>query len=186
MCPDRQTAHQAERTIMENQKSNRTRKIYLPHTKQWIEVTEKQYSTYYRDIWATRKRAQAHHQCMCPKSEQWLCDGDCLICPFHAAGDCLSLDYTITDEEGNEKSWLDDLTDDVPSIQSILEDRELLNALYKQLEALDPDGRLICELIMQGCTERAAAAKLGLSRNTFTYRRDKLLAALREALRDYI
>ena len=93
--------------------------------------------------------------------------------------------YTITDEDGNEKSWLDDLTDDAPSIQSILEDRELLNALYKQLEALDPDGRLICELIMQGCPERAAAAKLGLSRNTFTYRRDKLLAALREALRDY-
>jgi hypothetical protein len=39
---------------------------------------------------------------------------------------------------------------------------------------------------MQGCPERTAAAKLGLSRNTYTYRRDKLLTLLREALRDYI
>jgi FixJ family two-component response regulator len=54
------------------------------------------------------------------------------------------------------------------------------------LEELDPNGRLICELIMQGCPERTAAEKLGLSRNTYVYRRDKLLTLLREALRDYI
>lgn len=169
-----------------NQEPTRDYKVYIPRLKQWVEVSEAQYRAYYRDIWATRKRAQKHHQCMCPKSKQWLCDGDCLACQFHAAGDNLSLDYTVTDEDGNEKSWLDDLADDRPSIQSVLEDRDLLSALHDRLEELDPNGRLICELIMQGCPERTAAEKLGLSRNTYVYRRDKLLTLLREALRDYI
>jgi len=111
---------------------------------------------------------------------------DCCTCRFHKGGDELSLDYTVTDEDGNEKSWLDDLADDRPSIQSVLEDRDLLSALHDRLEELDPNGRLICELIMQGCPERTAAEKLGLSRNTYVYRRDKLLTLLREALRDYI
>lgn len=171
---------------MENQKSNRTRKIYLPHTKQWIEVTEEQYSAYYRDIWATRKRAQAHHQCMCPKSKQWMCDGDCLICPFHAAGDSLSLDYTITDEEGNEKSWLDDLQDDAPSVQSVLEDRELLDTLLYKLDELDPEGRRICKLVMEGRSERDCGKEMGMARNTFVYKRNKLFATLADYLKNFI
>lgn len=52
----------------ENQKSTREYKVYIHRLKTWVEVTEEQYYAYYRDIWATRKRAQAHGQCMCPKS----------------------------------------------------------------------------------------------------------------------
>ena len=170
----------------DNQSQSKEYRIYLKDLHQWVPVSKTDFDNYYRNINTYRRRQQEHGRCVCPASKRYLCDMDCCSCRFHSGGDELSLDYTVTDEDGNEKSWLDDLTDDAPSIQSILEDRELLNALYKQLEALDPDGRLICELIMQGCPERAAAAKLGLSRNTFTYRRDKLLAALREALRDYI
>lgn len=66
----------------ENQKSTREYKVYIHRLKTWVEVTEEQYYAYYRDIWATRKRAQAHGQCMCPKSKTWMCDGDCLGCEF--------------------------------------------------------------------------------------------------------
>ena len=96
----------------ENQKSTREYKVYIHRLKTWVEVTEEQYYAYYRDIWATRKRTQAHGQCMCPKSKTWMCDGDCLACEFRAAGDNLSLDYTVEDGEGNQKSWADDLQDD--------------------------------------------------------------------------
>ena len=171
---------------MENQKSNYNRKVYLKDLHQWVPVSKTDFDNYYRDINTYRRRQQEHGRCVCPASKRYLCDMDCCSCRFHSGGDELSLDYTVADDDGNEMSWLDDLADDAPSIQSILEDRELLNALYKQLEKLDPDGRHICELIMRGCTERAAAAELGLSRNTYTYRRDKLLALLREALRNYI
>lgn len=47
----------------ENQKSPREYKVYIHRLKTWVEVTEEQYYTYYRDIWATHKRAQAHGQC---------------------------------------------------------------------------------------------------------------------------
>lgn len=72
-----------------NQKSTREYKVYIHRFKTWVEVTEEQYYTYYRDIWATRKRTQAHGQCMCPKSKTWMCDGNCLACEFRAAGDNL-------------------------------------------------------------------------------------------------
>ena len=170
----------------DNQNQTNERKIYLKDLHQWVPVSKTDFDNYYRDINAYRRRQQEHGRCVCPASKRYLCDMDCGCCLFHKGGDELSLDYTVSDEEGNEKSWLDDLPDDAPSIQSVLEDRDLLNALHERLDELDPDGRRICELIMQGCPERAAAEKLGLSRNTYTYRRDKLLVLLREALRDYI
>ena len=169
-----------------NDNESTERKIYLKDLHQWVPVSKTDFDNYYRDVNAYRRRQQEHGRCVCPASKRYLCDMDCCTCRFHKGGDELSLDYTVTDEDGNEKSWLEDLPDDAPSIQSVLEDRDLLNALHERLDELDPDGRRICELIMQGCPERAAAEKLGLSRNTYTYRRGKLLALLREALRDYI
>ena len=58
--------------------------------------------------------------------------------------------------------------------------------LYQKLQELDPEGRRICELIMEGKSERDIASALGVSRNTYTYRRDKLLRILREQLGMYI
>lgn len=169
----------------ETQVKSRIYKIYLKDLHQWVPVNKTEYDDYYRDINSYRRRQQEHGRCVCPASKRYLCDMDCWTCRFRKAGDELSFDSDFTDEDGNKKSWLDDLADDAPSAQSVLEDRELLNALLCSLDELDSDGRRICELLMQGCPERAAAAMFGLSRNTFTYRRDKLLAALREALRDF-
>lgn len=67
-----------------------------------------------------------------------------------------------------------------------MEDRELLCALYQKLQELDPEVRRICELIMEGKSERDIASTQGISRNTYTYRRDKLLRILREQLGMYI
>ena len=55
-----------------------------------------------------------------------------------------------------------------------------------KLNELDPEGRLICQLIMQGKSGRDCGKEMGLSRNTFVYRRDKLLHKLRSELEDYI
>lgn len=172
--------------INDNQNTNREYKVYIHSTKDWVTVTEDVYRAYYRDIWATRNRAQSHGQCMCPESKTWLCNGDCLACEFRAAGDNLSLDYTIEDDEGNEKSWLEDLRDDGPDVQTITEERDLMNALHQMLKELDPDSRRICELIMTGKSERDIASELGISRNTYTYRRDKVLRILRDQLATYL
>lgn len=160
--------------------------IYIKATHQWVCVSKTDFDNYYRDINAYRRKQQEHGRCICPANKRYLCDMDCYTCPYRKGGDTLSLDYTVTDGEGNEKSWLDDLPDDGPCAIDIIEDHELLDALYQRLCELDQEGKHICNLIKQGCSEREAAAKLGLSRNTYVYRRDKLLAALAEYLKDFI
>ena len=160
--------------------------IYLKDLHQWVPVSKTDYDNYYRDINAYRRRQQEHGRCVCPASKRYLCDMDCYTCRFSKAGDELSLDYTVTDDAGKKKSWLDDLADDEPNADSILEESELLEALIRKLDELNPDGRRICEMIMQGRTERDSGKELGIARNTFVYKRDKLLAELANYLKDYI
>ena len=121
-----------------NDNESTERKIYLKDLHQWVPVSKTDFDNYYRDVNAYRRRQQEHGRCVCPASKRYLCDMDCCTCRFHKGGDELSLDYTVTDEDGNEKSWLEDLPDDRPSIQSVLEDRDLLSALHDRLEELDP------------------------------------------------
>ena len=161
-------------------------RIYIKESKSWVDVNKEFYTNYYRDINAYRKRQQEHGRCVCPASKRYLCDMDCLICPYAKASDQLSLDNTVSDSDGNEKSWLDDMPDESAAIAEVLEDAELLRALYAKLNELDPEGRLICQLVMQGKSERDCSKEMGLSRNTFVYRRDKLFKKLRSELKDYI
>ena len=171
----------------DNQNQLTERAIYLKDLHQWVLVSKTDYDNYHRDINAYRRRQQEHGRCVCPASKRYLCNMDCWTCRFHKAGDELSLDYTVTDEDGNEKSWLDDLQDDTPDTQSIIEDRELLKALYQKLQELDPDGRRICELLLQEKSEREIAAIMGISQqSTINYKKHKAFNTLRELLRDYI
>ena len=128
-------------------------RIYIKESKSWVDVNKEFYTNYYRDINAYRKRQQEHGRCVCPASKRYLCDMDCMTCPYVKAGDQLSLDNTVSDGEGNEKSWLDDMPDESAAIAELMEDAELLRALYAKLNELDPEGRLICQLIMDGEVE---------------------------------
>ena len=171
----------------ENQNQSAERAIYLKDLHQWVPVSKVEYNNYYRDINAYRRRQQEHGRCVCPASKRYLCDMDCCNCRFRKAGDELSLDYIINDEDGNEKSWLDDLPDDGPSAQSILEERELLDALMSKLDELEPDGRRICELLLQEKSEREIASIMGISQqSTINYKKKKAFEMLRVLLRDYI
>ena len=171
----------------ENQNQSAERAIYLKDLHQWVPVSKVEYNNYYRDINAYRRRQQEHGRCVCPASKRYLCDMDCCNCRFRKAGDELSLDYIINDEDGNEKSWLDDLPDDGPSAQSILEERELLDALMSKLDELEPDGRRICELLLQEKSEREIASIMGISQqSTINYKKRKAFELLRVLLSDYI
>lgn len=160
-------------TNQANQSQTRIYKIYLPREKQWVEVTKTQYYAYYRDIWATRKHAQEHHQCMCPKNKHWLCDGDCLICPFHAPGDSLSLDLTYQNSEGEEFSMLDKLADPTASIEDVVTDQIVLDMLFQRLAEIMPEARPIGDLRMAGMSDAEIADKIGIPRTTFLSRLKK-------------
>ena len=85
--------------------------IYLRSTHERIPCTEQEFHEYYRDIDTFRKKQQRHGRCVCPAAKRLDCDMDCVTCPFSRAGDTLSLDYTATNDKGDEKSWLDDMPD---------------------------------------------------------------------------
>lgn len=138
-----------------------------------MDVNKEFYTNYSREINAYRKLQQEHSRCVSPASKRYLCDMDCLTCPYAKAGDQLSLDNTVNDGDGKEKSWLDDVLNESAAIAEILEDAEPLHALYAKLNELDLEGRLICQFIMQGKSERDCGKEMGLSRNTFVYLRDK-------------
>ena len=160
-------------TNNDNQNENRSYKVYLPRLKQWVEVTKEQYYGYYRDIWATRDRAQNHGQCQCPKSKTWTCDGDCLVCPYRSAGDVHSLDYTIENENGDETTMLDKLTDTAPSVEEVVMDKLVLEQLFDRLSEIMPEARRIGELRLAGLTDTEIAGVIGISRTTFLSRLKK-------------
>ena len=162
---------------------NKDKQYFIPVDGELIEVTEEVYRAYYQPIWHTRYHAQKNGEYRCTKAQLWKCDGICPGCPYYAAGKKVSIDTPIGAED-DDLTLGDTLTDEAPSPESIAADRELLQALYAELERLDPDGKRICQLIMAGMSEREIAAAMGRRQSTVNYQKRKVLAALREALED--
>ena len=148
-------------------------RIYLKATRQWVEVSEEYYRDHTRYYDAFRKRHQSHGQCVCPKNKFWLCDGDCYNCEFRRAGDMLSLDYTVENEEGDTCSPLDELADPNPSIEDIICDKAELDQLFARLNELMPEAIKIGELRQEGLTDEAIAEIIGIKRTTFLSRLKK-------------
>lgn len=161
------------------------RKIYIRNTKQWVPVTEEVYLEYYRPIWRLQKDAQKNGQCMCPKSKLWLCDGDCATCEYRAAGNTTSLDAPLENGDGDEFSLVDTLEDPNAAFADVIVDRLLLERLIDELTEQYPEGKRICELIMEGQSERQAANVLNMTRSTFKRRwlmiKDELAQRLKNA-----
>ena len=71
--------------------------------------------------------------------------------------------------------------------QDTPEDKELLAALHAKLLEIDPDGRRICELLMEGKTERDIASVMGFaSQSSVSHRKRKAFDQLRTLLHEYI
>ena len=151
-------------------KDNQSKRIYLKATRQWVEVSEEYYRDHTRYHDALRKRQQSHGQCVCPKNKFWLCDGDCLTCEFRRAGDMLSLDYTVENEDGDACSPLDNLADPAPSIEEIICDKAELDQLFARLNELMPEAVEIGRLRQDGLSDEAIAEIIGIKRTTFLSR----------------
>ena len=113
--------------------------IYIRSTKESIPVSKEEFDAYYHDINIYRIRQQRHGRCVCPASKRLTCDMDCLTCPFHRMGDMRSLDYTETDDEGNETAWVDEIPDDSPLLEDIIIEASEMKTLYARLTELMPE-----------------------------------------------
>lgn len=135
-----------------------------------------------RKISRKRKKLQRSGECFCPKKYLWKCDGDCDRCRWHVKDDSLILDAPCSEDACI--SLADTIVADAPLPEEVIEDKALLDALYRELAALDSKGRRTCELLSQ-MSEREAAEAMGLSRSSFKRYWAKLKVLLAERLGDY-
>lgn len=160
--------------------------IYLKAEKRWVSVSEEFHKAYFREIDLFRRKQIRRGFCKCPGSKWWLCDMDCGSCEFQCANSrYISIDAEVG--EGDDAcAIINTIPDDSVDIEEAMMLAELFTALHEELEKLDPDGKRICELIMQDKTEREIAAEMGLRQSTVNYKKNKAFSVLREALKDFI
>ena len=158
-------------------------RFFIPVDGNPIEVSEEIYRAYYQPIWNARYHAQKNGECRCTKGQLLKCDGICPGCRFYAANKQVSIDTPIGSED-DELTLGDMLADEAPTSDSILMDKELLEALYDELNRLDPEGRRICDLMMYH-SERESADIMGMARSTFKRHWAKIKSELQDKLKDY-
>ncbi len=152
---------------------------YISIDEQEIPVIEEVYRAYMRPAWAEHKRKDREKRCAISngRGSTKRCTEDCSKCNKQRTGSVLSLDKFT--EDGFEVSEPIDLAE-------LVADKLLLEELYHALEELAPDNRRIMELFSIGLTEREIAADIGLSQKAINKRKTKLIAQLRERLKDFV
>lgn len=152
------------------QNNEKKRVIHL--NDELIPVTEEIFQEWYRPIWKTFRLAYRHGRCRCPNWQ--LCKGDCGLCEYRRAGDQVSMEQT--QECGLQiAAYRAD-----PS--EIVESRAAYEALLQELDAADPNGRRIAQLLLDGVDDRTAAEMLGLSKSAYSRKKIKLRSTLRKQL----
>ena len=164
----------------ENKSKSKTYFIYIRSTGEKVPVSKEQHDAFYKEADRIRHKEQDHGRCMCPYRYVWKCDGDCIGCEYHAAGDTLSLDVTNPDGNGN---MYDYLPDNNTPIEKLISDRILLEQLFARLRELDPEADTIIQLWMdhpEGISDRAIARELGRPQKTFADQMKKYRTDLRK------
>jgi len=163
----------------ENDSKQKTYFIFIRSTDEKVPVSKEQHDAFYKEADRIRHKEQDHGRCMCPYRYAWKCDGDCIGCEYHAAGDTLSLDVTNPDGNGN---MYDYLPDNNTPIEELISDRILLEQLFARLRELDPEADTIIQLWMdhpEGISDRAIARELGRPQKTFADQMKKYRTDLR-------
>lgn len=128
---------------MQNNENQKTYFIYVRSTGEKVPVTKEQHDSFYKEADRIRHKEQDHGRCMCPHRFIWKCDGDCIGCEYHAAGDITSLDQPLPDGNGALGDYIPDRS---KPMDEVIADRMLLEQLFARLRELDPEADTIIQL----------------------------------------
>ncbi len=154
--------------------------IFIRSTGERVPVSKGEFNNYYREINAFRQRQQYHGKCVCPAKKRLSCDMDCFTCPFRRAGDAISLDYCMTDDEGNEKAMADTVSTSSPLIEDLVADRIVLESLVARLTEIMPQALEIINMRLDGMTNTDISKAIGIPRKTFTDRWNKAVSIVKK------
>ena len=110
---------------MQNNDNQKTYFIYVRSTGEKVPVTKEQHDSFYKEADRIRHKEQDHGRCMCPYRFIWKCDGDCIGCEYHAAGDITSLDQPLPDGNGTLGDYIPDRS---KPMEEVIADRMLLES----------------------------------------------------------
>ena len=110
---------------MQNNENQKTYFIYVRSTGEKVPVTKEQHDSFYKEADRIRHKEQDHGRCMCPYRFIWKCDGDCIGCEYHAAGDITSLDQPLPDGNGTLGDYIPDRS---KPMEEVIADRMLLGS----------------------------------------------------------
>lgn len=124
--------------------------------------------------WRSLKGSERSSRCRLENGTR--CMANCRNCPRQREGNPLSLD--ALSETGIEAA-------DVFSLEDHIMELELSEALADAINALSEQNRIIILLFSEGATERAIAAKVGISQKGVNNRIHKIINILRESLKGF-
>lgn len=153
--------------------------IYLRSTGEKIPVTKEQHDAFYKEASRIRDKEQNHGRCVCPYRFIWKCDGDCIDCEYHRAGDTLSLDAPTEDGSNDLYNMVSDAA---PTMEDVIADRILIEQLFARLRELDPDADIIIQFWLNDykISDRKIAEQLGRKQRTFADQTKKYRTELRK------
>lgn len=145
-----------------------------------VPVTEEVYRAFKRPLWAEKKAKERKSRCQIGKDngKTKRCNGDCSQCDHFRSGSDLSLEGL--EEAGDYRAAT---TQDVAEVAVY---NALLENLFDILDEMDPESRYIVQAIMDGQQDKETAAQLGRAASTLSYQKKKLLAELKERLKDFM
>lgn len=163
-------------------------RIYIRSSRRWVPVSKEYYETYMREVGAYKKKQYRQGLCKCPGTKEYMCDCDCLTCPFYKKDVMVSLDAPIFDDEGNEEALMDRLMDEVTlSPEEALLVKDEHESLNRAIEQLCEEDRILILMTLAEKPQIEIAEALGLKGQTnVAKRKRRALKALREALKQYV
>lgn len=145
-------------------------------TLEMVEATEPEVmQEYLRMLWRQEHRERREYRCRDVYGVR--CAGICSECRQNCNGKPVSLEALA--EAGMAFA-------DRHCVEETVNRSLLIEALCVAVESLEPIDRQIIELLFfQGCTQREAAERLGMSQSSVNRHKKRALSKLRELLADY-
>lgn len=156
-------------------------RFYVLCQDHYEEVSEAVYHTIMQEVWREEKRQQRGWRCRDGKG--FRCNKDCEMCDLYRFGagpngSDVSLDQ-MYEESDFEPKGSDGHEDSV-----LL--KIVLGTLIEEMSASIPDAGRIVDMLKYDELEKDVAKELGIAKTTLNYRKKKVIAFLREHLKDFI
>ena len=178
------TVDVTEKCISDKHPAKNCNRIYIRSTRRWVSVSKEYYEKHMRDVGAFKKKQYRQGFCKCPGTKQYMCDCDCLTCPFYKKDAMESLDVPIIDNEGNGETLMERLVDEnTRTPEEALLEKDEQESLYRAIEELCEEDQILIRMTLAEKPQIEIAEALGLKGQTnVAKRKRRALKTLREAL----